>query len=151
MQWAQTESKSPFLLIAMWGSFRSITLGLGCIHLTHIFPGIFAFHKVGATRESSSIRKGIFAEKSAGFQNRFAGKYDGLVHPHSRFSPRRMVPNGTCIKMLACFLASSHSSSPPSLDEMAGRLAHTCCAMARPSEQQCLYSHNVCALFCVIF
>lgn len=84
LQWAQTDLKPPFLLIAMWGSSRSITLGLGHIHLTHIFPGIFAFHKVGATRESSSIRKGIFAEKSVGFQSRFAGKYDGLVHPHSR-------------------------------------------------------------------
>lgn len=52
---------------------------------------------------------------------------------------------------LRCWLARSHPviASPPLLDEMAGQLTHARCAMARPSEHQCLYSRNVCALFCV--
>ena len=55
------------------------------------------------------------------------------------------------VRALRCWLARSLPviAPPPPLDEMAGRLAHACRAMARPSEQQCLYSRNVCALFCV--
>lgn len=60
-------------------------------------------------------------------------------------SPWRMVPNATCIKMLAGSLAPSHCFPPQALDEM----AHVCCATARPSAQQCVYSHDVCALFSV--
>lgn len=55
------------------------------------------------------------------------------------------------LKCWLAFLLPVILPSPPSLDEMACRLAHTRCAMAHPSEQQCLYSRNVCALFCVIF
>lgn len=63
------------------------------------------------------------------------------------FSPWRMAPNGTCIKTLAG--CSLQSLLPPPLSEMAGWLTHACPAMACPHEQQCLYSRNVCALFCV--
>lgn len=68
--------------------------------------------------------------------------------PMMLLARRGVVPGGVCVEVLAGSLASS-PCSPTALDETAGRLPHACCAMARPSEQQCLYSRNVCALFCV--
>lgn len=38
---------------------------------------------------------------------------------------------------------------PLPLSGMAGQLTHACPAIACPAGQQCLYSQNVCALFCV--
>lgn len=63
--------------------------------------------------------------------------------------PGGVVP---AVRVLRCWLAGWLASSPccpPPLDETAGRLAHACGAVARPSEQQWLCSRNVCALFCV--
>lgn len=58
-----------------------------------------------------------------------------------------MAPNGVCIKMLAgCWLPSL---LPLSLSGMAGQLPHAWPAVARAPGQQCLYSRNVCALFCI--
>lgn len=90
----------------------------------------------------------MFAGKSVCFHMGFAAEYNGPTHPMAEDVTVSLEngPDGA----LRCWLAADFPSLPPlPLSEMTGRLAHTCLAMACVLGQQCLYSHNVCALFCI--
>lgn len=151
-----------FLVMALWGSSIFVTVGLGHISNTQpawsvcVSPDSFTFHRVEIASEEFICQlhpgEGKMCLQESQWASTWAllGGYDGPTHPRGRWCYSALGEWPQMVGALRCWLAADFPSLLPlPLSEMAGWPARACPAMACAPGQQCLYSRNVCALFCV--